>query len=378
MPARGTKVPRTAIGDAGDRHSIEAHLVEFAEWMGVRGYSPRTIDDRIRRLRYVQQWLADRGVTRTAEVTKPMLDRYQRHLFHYRQPNGKPLTFLTQKGRLTPIRAFFRWATKTNRILFNPASELELPRVEHRLPKHVLTVAEVEATMCQPDLTDPLGVRDRAILEILYSCGIRRGELVGLRLYDLDADRRSLFINQGKGKKDRVVPIGERALAWTERYLAEVRPHFVVEPDDGWLLLGQDGFPLSPAWATARVRRYLDAAGIAKTGSCHLFRHTMATLMLEGGADIRFIQAILGHAELSTTQIYTRVSVEQLRTIHDATHPGSRNQPGRDRGLDADETGAVDLSDDERRAVLFDALDAEADAEDDHEIDDLDDEEDRS
>jgi integrase/recombinase XerD len=127
------------------------------------------------------------------------------------------------------------------------------------------------------------------------------------------------------------------------------------------------------------VRRYLDAAGVAKTGSCHLYRHTMATLMLEGGADIRFIQAILGHAELSTTQIYTRVSVEQLRTIHDATHPGSRNQPTRDRGLTGDETGDVDLSDDEvRRAVLFDVLDAEAAAEDDHHIDDLDDEEDHS
>ncbi len=359
MPARGAHKPRAPIGDPADRHSIEAHLVEFAEWMGVRGYSQRTIEDRIRRLVWLQQWLADRGVTRTAEVTKPMLDRYQRHLFHYRQANGKPLTFLTQKGRLTPIRAFFKWATKTNRILFNPASELELPRVEHRLPKHVLSVAEVEAAMCQPDLTDPLGVRDRAILEILYSCGIRRSELVGLRLFDLDADRRSLFINQGKGRKDRVVPVGERALAWCERYLVEVRPHLVVEPDDGWLFLGQDGHPLGAGWLTTRVRRYLDAAAVTKGGSCHLFRHTMATLMLEGGADIRFIQAMLGHAELSTTQIYTRVSINQLRAIHDATHPGSANQASRDRGLDNDET----TGDDQRRAALLAALDDEADAE---------------
>lgn len=358
MPARGTKVARTPIGDPTDRHSIEAHLDEFAEWMGIRGYSPRTIDDRIRRLIWLQQWLSDRGVTRTAEVTKPMLDRYQRHLFHYRQPNGKPLTFLTQKGRLTPIRAFFKWATKTNRILFNPASELELPRVEHRLPKHVLTVAEVEAVMCQPDLTDPLGVRDRAILEILYSCGIRRSEVVSLRIYDLDVDRRSLFIDQAKGKKDRVVPVGDRALAWCERYLTEVRPHLVVEPDDGWLFLGQDGHPLGAGWLTTRVRRYLDSAAITKTGSCHLFRHTMATLMLEGGADIRFIQAILGHAELSTTQIYTRVSIAQLAAIHAATHPGSANQASRDRGLDPDE-----MTDVERRSALLDALDHEADHE---------------
>jgi len=331
----------------------------------VRGYSPRTIEDRVTKLRLVQVWLAERGVTRTAEVTKPMLDRYQRHLFHYRKRNGQPLTFLTQKGRLTPIRAFFKWATKTNRILFNPASELELPRVEHRLPKHVLTVAEVEAAMCQPDLTDPLGVRDRAILEVLYSCGIRRSEVVHLRLFDLDADRRSLFVDQGKGKKDRVIPIGERALAWCERYLIQVRPHFVVEPDDGWLFLGQDGYPLGPGGLTSRTRRYLDGAGITKGGSCHLFRHTMATLMLEGGADIRFIQAILGHSELSTTQIYTQVSIAQLRVIHDATHPGSRNQPSRDRQLDDTETGDPD----EARAALFDALDDEAE----HETDQADD-----
>ena len=133
----------------------------------------------------------------------------------------------------------------------------------------------------------------------------------------------------------------------------------MVEPDDGWLFLGQDGYPLGPSWVTARTRRYLDAAGITKTGSCHLFRHTMATLMLEGGADIRFIQAILGHAELSTTQIYTRVSINQLRAIHDACHPGSRNQATRDRQLDDDETG----SDEERRTALLDALDDEADDE---------------
>lgn len=359
MPARGNRKPPVPVGDRGDRHSIEAHLVEFGEWMGVRGYSPRTIEDRTRRLRLVQVWLAERGVTRTAEVTKPMLDRYQRYLFHYRQPNGQPLTFLTQKGRLSPVRAFFKWATKTNRILFNPASELELPRVEHRLPRYVLTVEEVEATMCQPDLTDPLGVRDRAILEVLYSCGLRRSEVVRLRLFDVDAVRGSVFVDQGKNHKDRVVPIGERALAWLDRYVTQVRAGFVVEPDDGWLFLGLEGHPLSPASATTRVRRYLDGAGISKAGSCHLFRHTMATLMLEGGADIRFIQAILGHAELSTTQIYTHVSVAQLRAIHAATHPGSANKPSRDRELGDDETSGVEAA----RGELLDALDGEADHE---------------
>ena len=184
------------------------------------------------------RWLVERGVTRTAEVTKPMLDRYQRWLFHYRKANGQPLTFLTQKGRLSPVRAFFAWATKTNRILYNPASELELPKVEHRLPKFVLNVGEVETVMSMPDLGDPLGVRDRAILEVFYSTGMRRTELANLRLFDVDVDRRAVHIRLGKGKKDRIVPIGERALVWVDRYLVDVRPRFAVEPDDGLAVPG--------------------------------------------------------------------------------------------------------------------------------------------
>lgn len=360
MPARGQRKARAPIGDPTDPRSLERHLGEFYEWMAVHGYSPQTIDSRRRALDRLHVWLVERGVTRTAEVTKPMLDRYQRWLFHYRKANGAPLTFLTQKGRLSPVRAFFAWATKTNRILYNPASELELPRVEHRLPKHVLNVGEVETVMSMPDLGDPLGVRDRAILEVFYSTGMRRSELAGLRLFDIDVDRRAVHIRLGKGKKDRIVPIGERALVWVDRYLVDVRPVFVVEPDDGWLFLSHDGQPLAPAYLTTFVGRYVAAAELGKTGSCHLFRHTMATLMLEAGADIRFIQAILGHSELSTTQIYTRVSITQLRTIHDACHPGARNQAARDPELDGDETG---LSDAELEAGLWAALDAEADAE---------------
>ncbi len=355
MPARGQRKAKAPIGDPGDPRSLERHLGEFYEWMGVHGYSPQTIESRRRALDRLHRWLVERGVTRTAEVTKPMLDRYQRWLFHYRQANGRPLTFLTQKGRLSPVRSFFSWATKTNRILYNPASELELPRVEHRLPKHVLNVAEVEQVMSQPDLGDPLGVRDRAILEVFYSTGIRRSELANVRLFDLDVDRRALHVRQGKGKRDRIVPIGERALVWVDRYLLDVRPGFVVEPDEGWLFLTHDGQPLAPPYLTIFVGRYIAAADIGKTGSCHLFRHTMATLMLEAGADIRFIQAILGHAELSTTQIYTRVSITQLRTIHDACHPGSRNEANRDPQWSPDEAEG-----------LWAALDAEADDEHDH------------
>ena len=177
--------------------------------------------------------------------------------------------------------------------------------------------------MC--DLSDPAGVRDRAMLEVLYSTGIRRGELANLSLFDLDVERSTLLVRQGKGRKDRMVPIGSRALAWVTRYLTEVRPTLVAEPDDGAMFVSAEGFGFSPDRLTQIARSYVQASGVQKQGACHLFRHTMATLMLEGGADIRYIQAMLGHAELSTTQIYAQVSIRALQAVHAATHPGATN-----------------------------------------------------
>ncbi|MFP4055132.1 MAG: tyrosine-type recombinase/integrase, partial [Phycisphaerae bacterium] len=134
-------------------------------------------------------------------------------------------------------------------------------------------------------------------------------------------DRGTVMIRQGKGHKDRMVPIGARALAWIERYMHEVRPRLMVEPRETTLFLSHLGEPFTPNRLTQLVRDYIDAADIGKRGSCHLFRHTMATLMLENGADVRFIQAMLGHARLDTTQIYTQVSIRKLKEIHTATHP---------------------------------------------------------
>jgi integrase/recombinase XerD len=159
---------------------------------------------------------------------------------------------------------------------------------------------------------------------VFYSTGVRRFELIKLKLYDVDAERGTLVVREGKGKKDRMVPIGERAAAWVAKYLEDGRPSLAVEPDDGTLFLTVEGAPFTPNRLTQMVRGYVNAAGVGKKGACHLFRHTMATLMLEGGADIRFIQQMLGHAKLETTQIYTQVSIRKLKEIHAATHPGAR------------------------------------------------------
>lgn len=229
-------------------------------------------------------------------------------------------------------RGFFRFLSKDGHIPANPASELEGPRVPKRLPKDVLTVAEVEAVLSQPDTALGVGVRDRAMLEVLYSTGLRRAELAHLGVHDIDPDRGTVWVREGKGRKDRIVPIGERALDWVARYQSEVRPGWVVGADDGPLFLTHLGEAFTLDHLTSVIRRYIEAANIGKSGACHLLRHTMATLMLEGGADIRHIQAILGHEKLTTTELYTRVSIQHLKAIHDASHPAARR--GRSRKVD--------------------------------------------
>lgn len=328
MPRKGTHTPLDPQGDPNDPHGWHALTELFLEWMGVQNYSPRTIHGRRTYLKYFIAWSIERGLTRPAEITKPILERYQRHLFHHRKRDGEPMSVRGQHARLVPVRAFFKWAARANHILYNPASEIDLPRLDHRLPKHILNTTEVEKLLqlCDTNLTtDPsgLGLRDRAILETFYSTGMRRSELMNLKLHDIDPERGTLFIRQGKGRKDRMVPVGDRALAWITRYRDDIRPQYAREPDDGTLFLTNLYEPFTPNRLTQLVRNYINAAELGKSGSCHLLRHTCATLMLENGADIRFIQQLLGHAELTTTQIYTQVSIQKLKQVHTACHPSA-------------------------------------------------------
>jgi len=196
------------------------------------------------------------------------------------------------------------------------------------------------------------------MLEVLYSTGIRRAELGHLNLYDIDRDRGVMMVREGKGKKDRVVPIGSRAIHWIDTYLADVQPDLASGADDGTLFLSALGQPLGVHRLTEIVREAVNDAGIGKRGSCHMFRHTMATLMLENGADIRFIQQMLGHVKLETTQIYTQVSIKALKAVHTATHPA---RPIRSRFARGDASSAAQASD-EAEALLA-LLDAEGESE---------------
>ena len=358
MPRKGTILPKPVIGDPNDPDGMVAYLNRYLDWLRIQNYSPQTVKGRDHYLSVFIVWCDERSLKRPNEITKPILERYQRHLYLHRKKDGEPLSFRSQHTHLVPIRAWFKWLTRQNHILYNPASELDLPRLEKRLPKHVLTQAEAETVLNQADITEPLGIRDRAMLETLYSTGMRRMELIGLKLYDIDVDRGTVMIRQGKGKKDRMIPIGDRALAWIDKYLTEVRPELVAGVDEGVLYLTNLSEPFTPNRLTQLVRNHVQSAEIGKTGACHLFRHTMATLMLEHGADIRFIQEMLGHADVSTTQIYTQVSIRQLKEIHTATHP-ARLEKQKDKATDEAERAESE----EQTGELLSALVAETEEE---------------
>ncbi len=305
---------------------------KYLEQLRVRNFSERTIKLRGHYLDYFRRWCQERGVSRASEVSKAVVEQYQTYLYHYRKtgirPSEKdrPLSICGQQIRLSALRGLFSWLAKKNFILYNPASDIEMPRDEHRLPKAVLSAAEAELVLRTPDTGEPIGLRDRAILETLYSTGIRRCELVNLKLYELDQERGILKVSQGKGKRDRLVPIGERAIKWIEKYLVEARSRWLFHNGEQTLFITTEGTAISESHLTQMVRRYVDRSGIAKKGSCHMFRHTCATLLLENGCDIRYIQQLLGHASLETTQIYTHVSIRDLKRAHDRCHPAAHLQ----------------------------------------------------
>lgn len=352
-------------GDPADPDGFAVLVEGFCEWMAVRGYSPKTIERYHVSLALFADWAVERGVEQPREVTRPVVERYQRALFHLRQTNSRPLTFRSQTARLVALRQFFRWLARSHRVLVNPTAEIELPRVPRWQPTSAMTVGEVEDVLAQPNLNTPDGLRDRAVLEVFYSTAIRAAELAALNIFDLDVARGTLAVNAGKGGRSRVVPIAERAVGWCEKWLLDGRPDLVVPPDDGRLFLNTRGRPLSSKMLTAIARKHLDAAGVQRPGSCHLFRHTAATLMLEGGADIRFIQQLLGHAELSTTQLYTHVAITSLKAVHERCHPGAGNRPPRPpwppapRDIDVD---GIDGWDQRAAALLADLDDDEPDA----------------
>jgi integrase/recombinase XerD len=317
---------RSAPADESIHNPLRAHQTAFVEWTRTIGLAEHTALIRKTALDYFIRWCHSRSISSIEALSRDVLECYQAHLFHYRRVDGRLLTLNTQVARLNPLKAFCKWLARTRQIPYSPAADLIIPRIPRRLPGRVLTVAEVDRVMTGPDLASASGIRDRCILEVLYSTGLRRMEVTRLALADVLLEQESVFVRSGKGGRDRVVPLGWRAHDWIQRYLSEARPSLAPPNGAAALFLTDYGEPFQKNRLGDLVKKYVAKARIPIVGACHPFRHACATHMLENGADIRYIQALLGHADLSTTQIYTRVSIGKLREVHARTHPATRRR----------------------------------------------------
>jgi len=306
--------------------TLAALADEYLNYLRVLNRTPRAVDARYSELKPFLAWCEERDLLNPHLITQPILESYQRWLWAYRKKNGKPLGVSTQCGHLGAVKSFFAWLCRQHVLPANPASEIEMPRQGKPLPVEVFSIAEVETVLSQPDIGDSLGIRDRAILELFYSTGIRRSELTRLAAADVNREKRLLHVRHGKGQKQRVVPVGARALAWLDKYLDTVRPLLLINPNEQGLFLTGYGEPFNPDVLGRTVSGYIRQAATGHKGGAHLLRHTCATHLLEGGADIRYIQQLLGHENLTTTAIYTEVSIIQLQAVHARCHPAEQSR----------------------------------------------------
>jgi len=324
-------------GRWADPQSLLFLTARYLEHTRARNYSHRTVYRFERHLAYFRKYCEALGLTQARQVTRAVILSYQSYLFHYKKADGSPLSAATQQHWLVCLVRFFSYLTREGLVLYNPASDIDLPRREHRLPRALLSSEDVETILSSIDVTDPMGVRDRAIIETLYSTGIRRMELCNLDIAHVDLGGGGdagggggcglLRVFLGKGKRDRVVPIGARAITWIEKYLTDVRPTLCPSINNPALFLTRWSTRYTESHLTKVVREIILKAGIIKPGSCHLFRHAFATGLLANGCDIRHIQIMLGHSNLETTQIYTHLAITELQDAHRRFHPASCEKP---------------------------------------------------
>jgi integrase/recombinase XerD len=297
-----------------ERRSRSFLLARFTDYIALeQGLSPRTQEGYERDLRRFAEYAESKGVTAPPDITAKLLREY---VYHLKDLGLSPSSI---RRNVSAVRSYFRFLTGDGVVVRDPSERLETPKKWRTLPE-VLSVEEVQRLLASPTLDDALVFRDRALLELAYGAGLRVSEWITLGVRDLMLEDGLVRVF-GKGSKERLVPIGRSAIGAVAVYLRELRPRLEKGEGKGVLLLNARGKPLSRMGAWKILRIHVDRAGIIKHVSPHTLRHSFATHLLEGGADLRAVQEMLGHVDIATTQIYTHVDREYLRQVHRSFHP---------------------------------------------------------
>jgi integrase/recombinase XerD len=297
-------------------------LHQFAEKLTLAGYSRRCCEDYPRVVGHFFDYLDEHeSVELLEQVSEEHIKAYQTHVQFAHLNKGKPLSVGGVCTRLTPLKTFLRVMHREGLMVEELSRFVVLPRHRRHLPRNVPTQEQMRKLLAQADSHTPLGLRDRAILETLYATGLRSEELRGLEVDDWDRQSNTLLVH-GKGSKERVVPLGRWVRPYLRRYLEKARPTLAGYPQ-GLLFVSKSGRHIARSNLAQLVRRYVKKAGLVGV-TVHSLRHACATHLLENGADIRYIQELLGHADLSATQIYTRVDIRSLKAAHHRFHPRER------------------------------------------------------
>jgi len=291
--------------------TLEQNLSKFLNYISVeKGLSKNTVESYERDMKKFNCFFRDKGLS---DITKKEIIQFLSHL------NSNGLSPTTISRNIVSLRSFYRFLVSEKEIASDPTENLESPKKWNRLPK-TLTYDEVDRLINHNKGNDPSGIRDDAMIELLYACGLRVSELISLKMNNINLDT-GFLITIGKGKKERIVPVGEVALNKIRRYLFSGRAALLKDKRSDYLFITWSGRPMTRQGFWKLIKKYAKQAGIKKAFSPHTLRHSFATHLLDHGADLRAVQMMLGHSDISTTQIYTHVSRERLKKVHKEYHP---------------------------------------------------------
>ena len=308
---------------------FEKYVLYFEEYLKISNYSESTIFNYKMYLNefvlFIEKYYP--RIQTLQKITKDIIIDYQNNLVEQKNRKGEPLSNSTKIFKLKSIKKFFLYLVKNDYLLNDPSSAITMPKQERKLIRNVLTEKEVFELLANSKLTNPISIRNRAIIELFYGCGIRTSELCNLRIEDVDLQEQTVTVVKGKGGKSRLIPIGQYSCYYIKLYLKKARNKLLKyqKKDPGKLFLSYRGKPFNKTSINKNViRQVLRNVNIKKHVSCYTFRHSVATHLLKNNVDIMYIAQLLGHSSLKTTQQYLKIEISDLKKMHSLYHPRER------------------------------------------------------